>query len=65
MNEHTQFRAMRYGSRRKRAEFTAEERKFILDLLRESRESCDPVYAVRAAGFWLQQQASPELRPNA
>jgi hypothetical protein len=55
----------RYSNTHKRAEYTPEERKFILELLRESREQCNPVYASRAAGWWLHKQAMPELRPSA
>lgn len=38
------------------------ERLFARILLTRSRETCDPKYAARAAGFWLQHQAVGEAR---
>jgi hypothetical protein len=55
----------KYSSPRKKADFSPEERKLQLELLREARELCDPDYASRAAGFWLNHQAAPEMRPSA
>lgn len=51
--------------RRKKAEFTPEEREGILELLREAREFSNPSYASRAAGFWLHMQAPPDMRVSA
>jgi hypothetical protein len=55
----------RYSNVRKRAEFSPEERQFILELLKDAREECDPDYASRAAGFWLHHQADAEMRASA
>jgi hypothetical protein len=52
----------KYSSPRKKADFTREERKLELELLREARELCDPDYASRAAGFWLKRLPAPEMR---
>lgn len=52
----------RYSSTRKKAEFTPEERKSILQRLQEARKSCSLSYAVRAAGFWLHKQAPLSMR---
>ena len=52
----------KYSSLRKRAEYTLEERRSMLTLIREAIAQCDPVYAVRAAGFWWEQYMHREIR---
>lgn len=50
---------------KKKNDKTPEERSRELSVVREARENCDRAYAIRAAGFWLNHQAPPELRANA
>lgn len=55
----------KYSKLRKRAEFTVEERKLTLELLRQARKLSDPVYVIGAAGFWLHKRPPHFLRTSA
>jgi hypothetical protein len=42
---------------KKKAQFTPEERKLALDLIREAERNADPRYVRDAAGFWMKRAA--------